>query len=95
MVPATTSIKSTEQCKITYRLTSLFKQEVIESDRLSGTGPLNTSGYSIQHAYERKCMKSNKKDDIPSKDNISVASYNPTRYPSNNKRDREDSLRKH
>ena len=31
-------------------------------------------------------------DEIPSKDNHSVASYNPnSRYPSANKRDRDDS----
>ena len=31
-------------------------------------------------------------DEIPSKDNMSVASYNPSsRYASNNKRDRDDS----
>jgi hypothetical protein len=51
-------VPSDQDCRITYRLSSLFKEEIFSSERSVGSGSLNMSGLSIPtdaRYYEKRC----------------------------------------
>ncbi len=89
-----------QPCRLTFRLSSVFKEE-ITSERSLGNGSLNMSGLSIAQEgryfdkrYEFVPSKDSKDtQSVVGKDSHSVASYNPSsyngRYPSA-KREREE-----